>query len=57
MRAVELRSYEGGAESPALVERPVARPCEGQVLVRVAAAPSRRPEAHAVVAPTRFVVG
>ena len=39
MRAVELRSYEGGADSLALVERPLPRPGRGQVLVRVAASP------------------
>ena len=39
MRAVELRSYEGGADALAVSERPVPRPGAGQVLVRVAASP------------------
>ncbi|PYS83369.1 MAG: zinc-binding dehydrogenase [Acidobacteria bacterium] len=39
MRALELRSYDGGADSLALAEKPVPRPCAGQVLVRVAASP------------------
>ena len=39
MRALELRSYDGGAGSLAVVEKPVPRPSKGQVLVRVAAAP------------------
>ena len=39
MRAVELRSYEGGADSLVVAEKPVPRPGDGQVLVRVAAAP------------------
>ena len=39
MRALELRSYEGGEGSLALVERPVPRPGRGEVLVRVAASP------------------
>lgn len=39
MRAVELRSYEGGPGALAVSERPVPRPGAGQVLVRVAAAP------------------
>ncbi|MBA3243513.1 MAG: NAD(P)H-quinone oxidoreductase, partial [Acidobacteria bacterium] len=36
MRALELHSYDG-ADSLALVERPVPRPGAGEVLVRVAA--------------------
>jgi NADPH:quinone reductase len=39
MRAIELRSYEGGADSLVVAEKPVPRPGDGQVLVRVAAAP------------------
>src|ERR1051326_459213 len=39
MRAVELRSYDGGADSVVLAEMPVPRPGDGQVLVRMAAAP------------------
>jgi NADPH:quinone reductase-like Zn-dependent oxidoreductase len=39
MRALELRSYDGGADSLVLAEKPVPRPGAGQVLVRVAAAP------------------
>lgn len=39
MRALELRDYDGRAESLAVVERPVPRPGRGEVLVRVAAAP------------------
>ncbi|HJQ32921.1 MAG TPA: zinc-binding dehydrogenase [Pyrinomonadaceae bacterium] len=39
MRAVELRSYEGGDDALAVTTRPVPRPGAGQVLVRVAAAP------------------
>ncbi len=39
MRALELRSYDGGPDSLVLVERPVPRPGRGQVLVRIAAAP------------------
>jgi len=39
MRAVELRSYEGGDDALAVAERPVPRPGAGRVLVRVAAAP------------------
>ena len=39
MRAVELRSYEGGAGALAVADRPVPRPGAGQVLVRIAAAP------------------
>jgi NADPH:quinone reductase-like Zn-dependent oxidoreductase len=39
MRALELRSYEGGADSLALASKPVPRPGAGQVLVRVAASP------------------
>jgi NADPH:quinone reductase-like Zn-dependent oxidoreductase len=39
MRAVELRSYEGGPDALALAERRVPRPGTGQVLVRIAAAP------------------
>src|SRR5438874_4644546 len=39
MRAVELRSYGGGADSVVVAEKPVPRPGNGQVLVRVAAAP------------------
>lgn len=39
MRAVELRSYEGGADALAVADRPVPRPGAGQVLVRIAAAP------------------
>jgi len=38
MRALELSSYDG-ADSLALVERPVPRPGAGEVLVRVAATP------------------
>src|ERR1051326_6186143 len=39
MRAVELRSYDGGADSVVLAEMPVPRPGDGQVLVLMAAAP------------------
>lgn len=39
MRAVELRSYEGGPEALRVAERAAPRPGAGQVLVRVAAAP------------------
>ncbi len=39
MRALELRSYEGGADSLVLVEKSVPRPGKGQALVRVAASP------------------
>ena len=39
MRAVELRSYEGGDDALALAELAVPRTGAGQVLVRVAAAP------------------
>jgi NADPH:quinone reductase len=39
MRAVELRSYEGGPEALAVVDRPVPRPGAGQVLVRIKASP------------------
>jgi NADPH:quinone reductase len=39
MRALELRSYEAGEHSLAVVERPVPAPGAGQVLVEVAAAP------------------
>jgi NADPH2:quinone reductase len=39
MRAVELRSYEGGDDALAVTTRPVPRPGAGQVLVRIAAAP------------------
>jgi NADPH2:quinone reductase len=39
MRAVELRSYEGGDDALAVTTRPVPRPAAGQVLVRIAAAP------------------
>ncbi|HEX8853150.1 MAG TPA: zinc-binding dehydrogenase [Pyrinomonadaceae bacterium] len=39
MRALELRSYEGGDSSLAVVERPVPRPGAGEVLVRIAASP------------------
>jgi NADPH2:quinone reductase len=39
MRAVELRSYDGGADSIVIAEKPVPRPGAGQVLVRIAAAP------------------
>ena len=39
MRALELRSYEGGAGELALVEKQVPRPGKGQALVRVAASP------------------
>jgi NADPH2:quinone reductase len=39
MRAVELRSYEGGADALAVVDRPVPRPGAGQVLVRIKASP------------------
>jgi len=38
-QALELRSFEAGAESLAVVERPLRRPGPGEVLVRVAAAP------------------
>lgn len=39
MRALELRSYDGGADSLAVVEKPLPRPTRGQVLVRIAASP------------------
>ena len=39
MRALELRSYDGGAGSLSVVERQVPRPKAGEVLVRVAASP------------------
>jgi NADPH:quinone reductase len=39
MRAVELRSYEGGADALAVAKKTVPRPGAGQVLVRIAAAP------------------
>ena len=39
MRAVELRDYEGGADALAVVDKPVPRPVEGQVLVRIHASP------------------
>jgi NADPH:quinone reductase-like Zn-dependent oxidoreductase len=39
MRAIELRSFDRGPESLAVVEKPVPRPGKGQVLVRMAAAP------------------
>ncbi|HST50853.1 MAG TPA: zinc-binding dehydrogenase [Pyrinomonadaceae bacterium] len=39
MRVVELRSYDGGADSIVIAEKPVPRPGDGQVLVRIAAAP------------------
>lgn len=39
MRAVELRSYEGGADALAVVDRPVPRPGAGRVLVRIKASP------------------
>jgi NADPH:quinone reductase len=39
MRALELRSYEEGERSLTLVERPLPEPREGEVLVRVEAAP------------------
>ncbi|HZT57570.1 MAG TPA: zinc-binding dehydrogenase [Pyrinomonadaceae bacterium] len=39
MRAVKLRSYDGGADSIVLAEMPVPRPGHGQVLVRMTAAP------------------
>lgn len=39
MRALELRSYEGGVDSLVLVEKPVPRPGKGQALVRIAASP------------------
>ncbi|MBC7933587.1 MAG: zinc-binding dehydrogenase [Rubrivivax sp.] len=39
MRALELRSYEEGVDSLALVEKRVPRPDKGQALVRVAASP------------------
>ncbi|MDQ3805658.1 MAG: alcohol dehydrogenase catalytic domain-containing protein, partial [Acidobacteriota bacterium] len=39
MRAVELRSYEGGEAGLTVVEKPVPRPGRGEVLVRMAAAP------------------
>jgi NADPH2:quinone reductase len=39
MRAVELRAYEGGADALAVVDRPVPRLSEGQVLVRIKASP------------------
>src|SRR3712207_2017301 len=39
MRALELRSHEGGEGSLAVVEKPVPAPGAGEVLVRIAAAP------------------
>lgn len=39
MRALELSEYDGRPESLRVVERPVPRPGENEVLVRVAAAP------------------
>jgi NADPH:quinone reductase-like Zn-dependent oxidoreductase len=39
MRAVQLRAYDGKAESIAVAELPMPRPGPGQVLVRVAASP------------------
>ncbi|HZI20259.1 MAG TPA: zinc-binding dehydrogenase [Pyrinomonadaceae bacterium] len=39
MRALELRSYEEGERSLAVVERPVPAPGPGQVLIEMAAAP------------------
>ena len=39
MRALDLRAYDGRAESLVVADRPVARPGPGQVLVRIAAAP------------------
>lgn len=39
MRAVELRDYEGGADALAVVDKPVPKPGEGQVLVRIHASP------------------
>jgi NADPH:quinone reductase len=39
MRAVELRSYEGGADALAVVDRQVPRPGAGEVLVQIAASP------------------
>src|SRR6516165_6828993 len=39
MCAVQLRSYDGNAESIAVAHLPVPRPGPGQVLVRVAASP------------------
>ncbi len=39
MRALELRSYDGGDDTLALVEKPVPRPGKDEVLVRVAASP------------------
>jgi NADPH2:quinone reductase len=39
MRALELRSQEGDAPAPVLVERAVPKPRHGEVLLRMAAAP------------------
>ncbi len=39
MKALELRAYDGQADSLALIEKPVPRPNRGEVLVRVGAAP------------------
>jgi NADPH:quinone reductase-like Zn-dependent oxidoreductase len=39
MRALELRAYDGKPESLSPVEKPVSHPGQGQVLVRIAAAP------------------
>jgi len=39
MRAIELRAFDGKFASLALVDKPVPRPANGQVLVRIAAAP------------------
>lgn len=39
MKALELRSSDGGPDSLALIEKPVPQPNQGEVLVRVAASP------------------
>jgi NADPH2:quinone reductase len=39
MRALELRSYDAGPDSLVVVERPVPRPQQNQVLIRIAASP------------------
>ena len=39
MRAVELRAYEGGADSLAVADKATPKPGEGQVLVRIHASP------------------
>lgn len=39
MRAVELRSYEGGPATIGMAEKPLPRPGKGQVLIRMSAAP------------------